>query len=274
MRSIHASASRLTSYQSPASAAESSGRRYSSTSAATRVARHPHEAIALDADQLLPEAAPSITAHASTGSASKNSLENTTPRECLAAARRIDIDRNVAPFAERLRHLAASGAQFDHGEIRGLAHFAEQLADARRDQDAEDGLDLLRREEVAAPCRTDRAPAGSSRTRGWYSATSMKRRNGIGPPRADLGRAELAERRHGCDVPALRRAHEHLHQVVVHAVVKIALEGPGELRVLDVAGVDRERSRCAVRGSRFFSSITSSIAPLCSRAEKSSSACS
>jgi hypothetical protein len=41
------------------------------------------------------------------------------------------------------------------------------------------------------------------------------------------------------EVPALRGADEHLDEVVVHAVVEVALKGPGELAVLDIAGVDR-----------------------------------
>ena len=36
----------------------------------------------------------------------------------------------------------------------------------------------------------------------------------------------------------LRRAHEHLHQIIVHAIVQVALEGPRKLRVLDIAGVN------------------------------------
>src|SRR6185369_5675169 len=39
--------------------------------------------------------------------------------------------------------------------------------------------------------------------------------------------------------PALRSQREHLDDVVMQAVVKITLQGPGELRVLDVPGVDR-----------------------------------
>jgi hypothetical protein len=63
---------------------------------------------------------------------------------------------------------------------------------------------------------------------------------------------------------------EHLHQVVVHAVVEVALESPWELRVLDVAGVDGRV--VGVEASRLFSWMTSSMAPFCSRAEKSSRA--
>ncbi len=67
----------------------------------------------------------------------------------------------------------------------------------------------------------------------------MKRRKGIGPSRRISSASNLAGRRHGARVPALRRMDEHLHQVIVHAVVEVALEGPGELRMLDVARVDR-----------------------------------
>src|SRR5271154_915280 len=45
----------------------------------------------------------------------------------------------------------------------------------------------------------------------------------------------------GTSIPALRIAREHLDDVVVQTVVELALKGPGELRVLQVArlqGVD------------------------------------
>ena len=102
----------------------------------------------------------------------------------------------------------------------------------------------------------------------------MKRRKEMGPSRAISAASSFAGGRHGRGVPALRRADEHLDQVVVHAVVEVALEGPGELRVLDVAGVDGRVVGVQARGRGSFSSMTSSMAPLCSRAEKSSSACS
>ena len=81
----------------------------------------------------------------------------------------------------------------------------------------------------------------------------MKRRKGIGPRAPDLRGQELGGGRHGRGVPALRRVDEHLHQVIVHAVVEVALEGPGELRVLDVARREWARSRCAGPGERSLS---------------------
>ena len=39
-------------------------------------------------------------------------------------------------------------------------------------------------------------------------------------------------------IAALRGADEHFDEVVVHAIVEVALHGPGELRVFDIAGVD------------------------------------
>ena len=40
--------------------------------------------------------------------------------------------------------------------------------------------------------------------------------------------------------PALRSAREHLDEVVVEAIEKLALKGPLELRVAQVAGVELE----------------------------------
>ena len=71
--------------------------------------------------------------------------------------------------------------------------------------------------------------------------------NGIGPAARESRRAGFRQRRHGC-VPALRSAQEHLHQVIVQAIVEIALQGPGELRVIDVARMDAARNTCAVPG--------------------------
>jgi hypothetical protein len=82
---------------------------------------------------------------ASTGSASKNSLQKTTPVKLAG----IDLHGNVAPFGECLGHLPASGAQLDHGEAARLAEFAIQLADARGHQNSEDGPHLLRRVEIS-----------------------------------------------------------------------------------------------------------------------------
>src|ERR1019366_1622835 len=38
----------------------------------------------------------------------------------------------------------------------------------------------------------------------------------------------------------LRRAHEHLHQVIVQTVEELALKGPLELRVVQIAGMQLE----------------------------------
>ena len=40
------------------------------------------------------------------------------------------------------------------------------------------------------------------------------------------------------ELAALGSVNEHFDEVVVHAVVEVALEGPGELGMLQVAGVD------------------------------------
>ncbi len=85
----------------------------------------------------------------STGSASKNSLEKTTPRNAAGQLAAIEIHRNVSPLGECSRHLAAARAQLHHREVRRLAHRAVELPDARGHQDAEDRLDLLGGEEVA-----------------------------------------------------------------------------------------------------------------------------
>ena len=61
-------------------------------------------------------------------------------------------------------------------------------------------------------------------------------------------------------VPALRSAHEHLHEVVMHTVVEIALKRPGELRVFDVARVDGGVVGVQARPGSFIS-ITSSMPP-------------
>src|SRR5215471_15180862 len=61
----------------------------------------------------------------------------------------VNFHRRVVPLRERRRHLTAAGAQLDHGELGRLAQGAEQLANARGHQDAEDGLKLLGGEEVA-----------------------------------------------------------------------------------------------------------------------------
>ena len=70
----------------------------------------------------------------------------------------LDIYRNVAPFGERRRHLAPPRAQFHHREIGGVAHGVCQLADARGHQQAEDGLQLLGGEEIAADAERVLAP--------------------------------------------------------------------------------------------------------------------
>ncbi len=59
------------------------------------------------------------------------------------------IHRDVRPLRERLGHLPASRAQLHHRELPRLAHLPIELPDASRHQNAEDRLDLLRREEVA-----------------------------------------------------------------------------------------------------------------------------
>ena len=67
----------------------------------------------------------------------------------------------------------------------------------------------------------------------------MKRRKEIGPSRR-ISAASISPA--GVTGAASRLcgvSEEHLHQVIVHAVVEVPLEGPGELRVLDVARVDR-----------------------------------
>src|SRR6516162_1400959 len=65
------------------------------------------------------------------------------------ALRFIDVDWDVGPFGKVRGHFAAAGAELDYGEIRRLAQGAVELADARGDEDAEDGLQLFGSEEVA-----------------------------------------------------------------------------------------------------------------------------
>ena len=50
-------------------------------------------------------------------------------------------------------------------------------------------------------------------------------------------------------LPVLRRLDEHLHQVIVHAIVEVTLEGPGELRSARCRGREPARSRYAVPGA-------------------------
>ena len=64
----------------------------------------------------------------------------------------------------------------------------------------------------------------------------MERDGAVAP---DFGGQQFAGGHGPARFPALRRTEEHLHQVIVHAIVEIALERPGELRVLDIARVQR-----------------------------------
>ena len=60
-----------------------------------------------------------------------------------------DIHRIVAEFRKRGRHLASARAQLNHGKLGRLAKFRAKLPQTGRDQDSEDGLNLLGGEVVA-----------------------------------------------------------------------------------------------------------------------------
>ena len=119
-----------------------------------------------------------------------------TPRKLA----RIDIHRNVAPVGERRRHLAPPRAQFHHRKIGGVAHGVCQLADARGHRQAEDGLQLLGGEEIAADAERVRAPpviAVLRMIQGHFHESPE--RNGAAA--GDLAGQELRHRRHGVDLP-------------------------------------------------------------------------
>lgn len=161
-------------------------------------------------------------------------------RQCAAE----HIDGEIAPAGEVWRHFAAARAEFDDSGFGG----GKKLLGDGADESSEDGLELLGGVEVAfdtegiAGTRVV-APFGMIE-RGVHEAMERD-----GAATLNLKAEELGKWSHAKSTAALRRAREEFDEIVVEAVVEILLEGPGELRVSEVArmngrdvGVKRRRS--------------------------------
>ena len=153
----------------------------------------------MEPDTLVPERAIAVKDRVHRQCVKELIGENDTG-EALRQRPGIEIDGDVIPFGEGLRHLAAAGAEFDDGEVGRRTDRVVEIADPRRDQNSEDRLDLLGGEEVAGFAEGIAARSGGAAVvavfrmveRHLHEAAECHR-----PSVANLRRQQFAGGRHG-----------------------------------------------------------------------------
>src|SRR5262249_12064743 len=112
------------------------------------LSHRPHEAFFTPADQRLPRLA-ALPHDAVYGKSIEELVREDDSSEPAGKGAAAEVDSDVFKAGEGMSHLPSSGAQLDHHEVIRVAHLSPQVSQPRRDQDAEDRLELFGGEEVA-----------------------------------------------------------------------------------------------------------------------------